>query len=242
MSSTPSPLQPTQSRFCDNEGAMVSHERCVHAHSHRAHTTTGHRYLACAAPSDSTMKARRSRHDLCSPRPRPAEHHISDGSLLHGIMFSAPSTRHPTQAGTKWRPTARPSYKTPQLHAVKFFTCQHAKFSATQTPRRANPSALCCRYIAKSVHTKLYRLHINKCAHRRMWLARTIRTTPSAKNQKKTHRNNACVNNHHLRRRKSCPMSCIRTSEDSASNGKRSGNICVCADVCLDLIANAQRS
>ena len=134
MSSTPSPLHATQNRFCDNDGAMVSHERCVHAHSHRAHTTTGHRCLAGAAPCDSTMKARR-RHDLCSLRPWPAEHHISDGSLLNGIMFSAPSTRHPTQAGTKWRPTARPSYKTRQLHAVKFFTCQHANFSTENSLR-----------------------------------------------------------------------------------------------------------
>ena len=229
------------------------------APSHRAHATTGHRHLACAAPCDSIMEARHC-NDLCSLRPRPAEHLIQSGSLPNGRVFKAPSPRHPTQAGatslqrrdhdgrrwkrhTKrklrfccartpaslgwctndlvsammeaelnntrfsvWRTTdinqtdTSKHSRTRQTSANAprdFFMCQHANFSTTQTPRRTRQNCA-YRFIAKSVHTKLYRLHVNKCANRRMWLARTIRTTPSAKNPKKTLHNYACANNHHL--------------------------------------------
>ena len=66
---------------CATTTARVSFtSMCGQTPSHRAHATTGHRHLACAAPCDSTMKARR-RHDLCSLRPRPAEHLIPLNTL-----------------------------------------------------------------------------------------------------------------------------------------------------------------
>ena len=97
-----------------------------HAHSHRAHTTTGHRYLACAAPCEPKTQARRS------PRPRPAEHLIPDGTLLNGIMFSAPSPRHPTQAGNQGRPAARPRWTTlatPRKNGIAILLRPHTHFT-----------------------------------------------------------------------------------------------------------------